>query len=358
MLPTLAPIEEQGMRVQSRSCLTGLIAVCLGLAAAWPVAAQQPKLLAVLGAKDKSRFQSFAFSPDGKTLAAICRSTYPAKIKLLDPFSGKLLASFDAYRHRDTGMEAVIYSPDGKILASVGEDLDKPLAQVKFWDSGSQKLIREFDTNYYALAFSPDGSILATSGPGLGVQLWDVQTGKKLRLLATTKRMATMLAFSPDGKILASSSVKPAARVKQDTDVTLSDPTTGQETGTVSLQMTPCSLAFSPDGKTLACGGHEHYLNKIELWDLAAGKATTLLKDPKGKVGSGITGIAYTPDGKTLITASSAQIALVDAATGKTKSVLEGVGSNTFALSPDGTTVATRGNAGSIRVWAITPKKK
>lgn len=230
--------------------------------------------------------------------------------------------------------------------------------KLKFWDTSTNPQIRQADVGYYALAYSPDGSILATSGHGVGIQLWDGETGKKGKAIDTKKPAPTMFAFSTDGKILASICAKPLTTAKQYLEITLSDPIAGQETGTISLKMNPLSLAFSPDGKTLAIGGHEYFLNKVELWDLATSKSTTLFKDPIGKTGGGITSLAYTPDGKTLVTASTTQTALVDATTGKTKAVLEAVGSNLFALSRDGATLATVGNAGIVRIWSLAGKKQ
>jgi WD40 repeat protein len=55
-----------------------------------------------------------------------------------------------------------------------------------------------------ALAFSPDGKVLATMGFGSGLQLWSVAThvliGKPL--MTDTSGLIDSVAFSPDGRVL------------------------------------------------------------------------------------------------------------------------------------------------------------
>ncbi len=79
----------------------------------------------------------------------------------------------------------VAVSPDGKTLASGGDD-----STIRFWDVASGKernTIQVADGAEWigSLAFSPDGKAAASGGSGSGantVKLWDIGTRKAVTL--------------------------------------------------------------------------------------------------------------------------------------------------------------------------------
>src|SRR5262249_19257250 len=75
-----------------------------------------------------------------------------------------------------SGVHAVAFSPDDKIVASTSDD-----GTVRFWEPATGKELRRFDMkgNYaLSLAYSPDGRRLALAGTEIWV--YDMATGKQL----------------------------------------------------------------------------------------------------------------------------------------------------------------------------------
>ena len=57
-----------------------------------------------------------------------------------------------------------------------------------------------------SVAFSPDGKLLASGGDNNTIMLWDVASGTLTKTLTGHADVVWSVAFSPDGKLLASGS--------------------------------------------------------------------------------------------------------------------------------------------------------
>ncbi|MBI5665965.1 MAG: caspase family protein [Nitrospirae bacterium] len=196
------------------------------------------------------------------------------------------------------------------------------------------------------IALSPDGKMLASGGEDEVVILWALSTGEKLQTLKGHSDEINSLAFSPDGKTLASGD--------SGETIILWNTATGEKVNTLKGEDSVLSLAFSPDGKTLASGDADE---TVILWDTESGKDIKTLKEHSGEVYS----VAFSPDGKTLASGSDDKtIILWDIAGGEKRSVLKGHKDavNSVAFRPDSQILASGSSDKTIALWNIASGEK
>jgi WD40 repeat protein len=258
----------------------------------------------------------------------------------------------------------VEFSPDGKFALSCHSDQG-----VRVWDLARFELGKEVHVlkNVGAsvrAAFSPDGKELATvtNGSG-GLWLWDVQTGKKLRQLIASRRIATLMFLAGPGGGLSKDEPASAKDHRivltegraQVSNVHVYEAATGKEINPPvgHLGDVTC-VELSPSGAVVASGSVDHTLL---LWDMKK-------VEERHQVNAGqVTKVGFHPDGGRVFLhgPSHARLPLIDVATGQ-NSTPQYNGSHSGAIlsagiTRDGRYAVTGGHDGMVYMWQLSDGK-
>src|SRR6266404_8424113 len=102
-----------------------------------------------------------------------------------------------AIKGHGKGVTGVVFSRDGKLLASSASD-----NTIKIWDVASKRELRTLSghtANIESMDFSPDGRLLASAGDEGSTFLWDANTGEHLLTLISLDDGAEWMVVTPEG---------------------------------------------------------------------------------------------------------------------------------------------------------------
>jgi WD40 repeat protein len=288
-----------------------------------------------------------AFSSDGSTLASAGGNSYDFIIRVWDVANRQFLRTLEGH----TGIVWMLaFSPGGELLASASSD-----GTVRVWDWKRGTLMRtlSFPHEMVSVGFSPDGSTLAAGGvfewPDAAIWTFSVRDLQEQMKVFEFWNIPD-LAYTPDGQLLVGGGTSRNVGVWRASDgaMEFTLPHAGQVT----------SLDISPDGGTLATGLCEiadASLNctrgAVWLWNLQTGENFSALSDFSDWVDA----VEYSPDGSVLFVGSRDGFVTVYA----TQDFLilneyrVPAGHGQFAISPNGTYLATIGDGESIHIWAV-----
>ncbi|HZV03889.1 MAG TPA: WD40 repeat domain-containing protein [Gemmataceae bacterium] len=282
-----------------------------------------------------------AVSPDGRRLVS---SSLDDSVRLWDLDTGKEIYRL-AGHGRLGGRRLVGFTSDGKRFLSWGDDF-----YLRVWDVATGKAILEHrirpsgikvpdedddsdgpggrEMMFLSLsgsAFSGDGKhfILFV---GAAIHVFDVETGKEIRVIRTEQRNMDHLTLSPDGRRLLATGWGKAIQTRL------------------------------PDGGMRLSTAKEH---PLELYDLDTGKLLRQIMLP-GEISGPI---AFSADGKTFIAAvdtPTGAIRFWDTATGTEQPSITGFHGKVHALtfSPDGRRLVSAMDDTSALVWDLTTLRR
>jgi WD40 repeat protein len=247
------------------------------------------------------------------------------------------------------------FSPDGKLLAAVEDG-----HRACIYDTTSQKLlttIRPSGGKFYSVAFSPDGKILATVGEQIVVRyggkqpnvpqsvgLWDSFTGKELSTGVALRALAHTVVFHPSGKALAAIHLPVVA---------------GQSPIGSAIDVRSVGLLDTTQA--------EDRMETIRTWDIGSKQETLRFEDPVlRKQSEGVTAwiigrsqavaAAFSPDGSMFATPGPGGIVLYETASGQPRIRLDGHLQEItgLAFTSDGNTLVSTSADSTLLIWDVT----
>ena len=180
-------------------------------------------------------------------------ASYDNTVKILDLFSGNLLAGEEA----GTVISIAVNKYRTEALTAGG--LDKT---IKLWDSLAGTPLKTMDGHkegVFSVDISPDGTRAISGSPDNTLRLWDLTGGKCIKVIEDSEDIGKV-ALSPD-----------------------------------SLYALSCSSDFTPDSK-----------KTLKLWDLTSGECMRVLE--RGKA---YRSIAFSPDGLFVMAGSTNRTLMV-----------------------------------------------
>jgi WD40 repeat protein len=358
-------------------------------------------------AADETPFQPFrvAFAPDGTSLAvsgrvgerrevrlfdlatrrqlwrqvvpaAVTGLAWPAEGRSLFVGSGPAVLRLDARTGEELGrlgphgegVQSLAVSPDGKLLVTGGED-----RAARVWDVTSGKQMRELIGHKGAVgsvALSPDGKRVLTAGTP-DVRLWDLQSGKLLRTLLSNPMSARYALFAGGGRVVMAGGGEGRVR--------LLDSESGESRGHVGGMGGVFALRYHEPSHTLVWASW----SEVGLFDvdLSAPDAKTtkriaeLLKtldddnyDTREDASKQLVALGWVvtaPMRRAAKESPSAEVRIrarpiLTEASETPRVRLRGHLGNIrdAAIRPDGKTVATAGDDGTLRLWDAATGKQ
>lgn len=270
---------------------------------------------------------------------------------ILDKISGKQQIKSSSLPQRKMNWQAhkgavtsVSYSPDQKILATVGID-----DRVRIWNFSGQKIAewKALQESVNMVSFSPDGKFLATAGRDSTVKFWNL-SGENISKLKGIQGDVTSVSFSPEGKLLAAAGVDSNTAIWKLSKLPKKISYTLKLSGHNGLVR---SVNFSPNGDFLTTLDSK---STVRIWSLSGKLEKTLAVQAIG--------ISFSPAGRQYRFATvtlNGKVGLWNLSQKELVNEFETLhlDAKSISFSPDGERLATVGIDKTVRLWNLAGRQ-
>ena len=194
-----------------------------------------------------------ALAPDSKTVAVAARQHGRVTTILIDVATRRVRSTLD-----ERGVDALAFSPDGRLLATGSTD-----TTTRLWRVSSGRLVHVLPQKGHvaAVRFSPRGRLLFSASADGTAAVWDVRKGIRDLLLVGATGGATSTALSPDGTKIAVAFADGNAR--------LYDAGDGRQLALLAGHTDAVAgVGFDDSGRTIVTAGAD---GTVRLWSTAGG---------------------------------------------------------------------------------------
>ncbi len=338
-------------------------------------------LLRVIDIDADFRVNSFDICPDGETLICIgfCwkRDMMVPLLKIWNLYTRELRYTLTAEKYQIEYFSRLAISPDGQTLVTADNDkirvwqLSESIEKIKVAETlrrqrsleSKQKLenvslantcIADSECKIQSIAISPDGkTIVSGNAYKFGgedykhntIDIWELDTGKKLRTLYGHSNPVKTVAITPDGQTLLSLD----GRI-----IKVWELNTGNILRTLTELPIAENLTISPNGHTIIGSNYE---NEIKIWELNTGKEIRTLTGHS----DWIRALAISPNGETLVSSSEDKtIKVWEINTGKELHTLTGHSEFVISMviSPNEQMLVSSSIDETIKVWELNTGKE
>jgi WD40 repeat protein len=245
----------------------------------------------------------------------------------------------DVFEFADS-VNSAAFSPDGKSFAA---GLDDGSAVIVYPGTPRRLKLTGHSARLNCVSFSKDQHYILTASDDRTARLWDVDSGRTIRVFEGHTASVNSAVFSSDGGLVLTAS--------DDKTIRIWDAKTGHELQKFEGHQARISQAvFAPDDRAVLSASSD---NTARLWDLATGRQIAEFRGHRGPVYSA----NFSPDGKRIVTASWDKSARIwDRGTADPIASIDGHRGRVFyaVFSPDGLRIATTSEDMTARIWRIT----